>query len=80
MALAQSLLPPLAALMLAPLTPPNDPHNPSFVPQSAGACPSIRDYGLHPAQTSATWLSDRGFAVKERNITVGTAFAKASPV
>ena len=43
MALAQSLLPPLAALMLAPLNPPNDPHNPSFVPQSPGGCPSIRD-------------------------------------
>ena len=66
MALAQSLLPPLAALMLAPLNPPNDPHNPSIVPQSPGSCPSIQDSTAHAARSSATWLSDYGCAALRR--------------
>ena len=32
-----------------PLHPLNNPHYPSFVPQSAGACPSIYVSGLHDA-------------------------------
>ena len=51
---------------MRPLHPLNNPHYPSFVPQSAGACPPIWDYGLHPAQTSATWMIDRGFATLRR--------------